>query len=996
MSYGIKYRGGFTSPLRDKLRYEVYIMERGYTGEERELPLTGDRVVITQGAVGDDELKPFKPSTATLTIICREDDNPYISLYSLDPLRYKVLISECRNVNGAEMCIVRWTGFISTGLYSQPNARAPYKVEIECNDGLEILKNTTYAQPDGTRFKDTLTVRELFDRLLEPLGQSLELWDYFPIDIDQKENTFDLVTLSSDAIYGVASMSDGELPSYYDVFESILVNFGLQAFQRYESWCVRSIASLASHVRPYWVENSISDAGKVVPLYDDSGKEGVSTDAEITMLPPLRRVNISAAARTDIEIAPYDPEKWTTLKVLPPLPVALTRGTRGIRMKQEFATLPERIYLYPALLLLHAFPGCTSPAEDVVMNFTATLHNLNKFDINVRVALMAVDITKPLDALFNVAEMDENKIKALGNVAAWNIPESRWEKISTAVYSETSSLFERISEEITIEKSDKQVGWRQRVSLPTLSSAQVSIETTGYPSIGAAEMRIVLAVLPARNGNAWFLHPIELSDADISITSSSSIAAEEKPLHINVSNWGADDVEMRENYVSGIADAAGRGIFAPILARKDNGKAVRAFINPSLQTTATEAMAARLRAMRNDIAFEITGNVYKSSSIDMNTVWRSRDNRYFYANSITWHLREGLYEMCLRELLPMRSISLKTLEHAPWATSFCALDNGIVCQPQRGEGVYHVAPISAEERLILDTSYATHIVPGYKCACVIETIDATAKLYNLYAYDDSGRLLSRVDDIYAVITAPEDSSAAEAMAKNARYDAATATWVVVGHMTSSATELKISQLDSGGGIIQEATAATAGRVHDSVPIIIFNGGFAVNIAKTSGYDVYWHSYALHKDLQLQLFSQGSSYMLSVNDTLIARQWSSGVTISHRTADTLATDAWQYELPSSYSFVAMNNALVLGKNLAGNALVYDVRTGAEIPVQSMNTLGARYALVGDVVYVQGYVGASSLIGVRIVEGAGYFALIDVDGNVLYDADGARLMAKKFDY
>ncbi len=989
-TYGLKYRGGFHSPMREKLSYDVYISERGYSGQIYDLPLTGDCVVISQGSVDDPETKAFKPSIATLSVLCREDTNPYLSLYTLDPTRYKVFIGECRESEGVGVCLIRWAGYISTGMYSQPNAKAPYTVTIECNDGLEILKNTPYALADGTRYTDTLSVRELILRLLEPIEGGVELWDYMPIGPDQVENTFDLVSLTSASVYSAVGGED--TPSHYAVLEAVLTNFGLQLFQRYGSWCVRALPALASAVRPEWY-NDIPEAyslsgASFAPLYDDNGgREGLSTSANLSMLPPLREINISAEARSDIPLDIYNPRGWKFESIRNAHELTVQRGTAGVRF-ESWGILRN----FPTVFTYYDLPGVATASSNIEISLTANLYNLKNQGCKVRIGLLAIEVG--LEELFDGRDVINNRIKALGKVAGWNASAQRWDTIKTDDYSNARELFSAITTEVSLTKSKRTISMAQKVSLSTLATASLSIEAVGYPDIGASEMRIAVLVAPAANSDVWYIPRFELADAELSITTASGAAGEEKARNIKVSHWGSESIELKESFVSGIADTGGRGIFAPILARIDSGAPVRAFINPSQRSTATEAIAGRLRAMRNDVTLDITGEVYKAMPIDLNTVWRSRDKRFFYANAITWLLKRGVYDMQLRELLPMRSVPTVNVGNASWS-GYCSLDNGVIYRTPTSGSIYHLAPISGEEKLILSTTNDTRINEGYLCASVVEIVDSATNHYRLYAYDDEGKLLSYVNDLYSAFDAPssETTDPAMEMALSARFDAATASWILVARVPLDG--LWIVMLDVGGALLGKKAWANFLALSATNPLVVFNGGFAVNEERDGGYRIWWHSTALHEELHLQLFAEGAARVLAINDCFVAYQSTNSCSIYHRTGNGLTTaDAPVYRADSIWSFVAMNNALILFRNTAGDALVFDVRTGAEIPIEATR-LAPRYALCGDIVYVLGDPEQGALRGVRIIEGDGYYGAIDADGAELYDASFSRLMVKKYD-
>ena len=166
MAYGLKYRFEWQSPMREKSLYQVVIYEEGYTGAVRPLYPSGEKMVVTQGSIDDNELVPIKPTEITLTLLCKEYNEPYASFYTLDPKKYRIFVTEC-----TDMCIPKWSGYIATGDYSQPYAKPPYQVTVKANDGFGILKAMPYLDANDELFARDLTIRELLEFLLSPLDE---------------------------------------------------------------------------------------------------------------------------------------------------------------------------------------------------------------------------------------------------------------------------------------------------------------------------------------------------------------------------------------------------------------------------------------------------------------------------------------------------------------------------------------------------------------------------------------------------------------------------------------------------------------------------------------------------------------------------------------------------------------------------------------------------------------------------------------------------------
>lgn len=130
------YRGYFQDI--DEVNYKVEFFH-GDNYQWKDITLSGNPVTIEYDNSEDTLYKPVKLSGATIRVITSDVDEYYFDLYSTNPKDCQVTIS-----SGSNYSSVVWKGYVTPSLYSQGFEYQNEEIEIDCLDGLSILKYYNY------------------------------------------------------------------------------------------------------------------------------------------------------------------------------------------------------------------------------------------------------------------------------------------------------------------------------------------------------------------------------------------------------------------------------------------------------------------------------------------------------------------------------------------------------------------------------------------------------------------------------------------------------------------------------------------------------------------------------------------------------------------------------------------------------------------------------------------------------------------------------------
>lgn len=847
----------YNSPMRDKRSYYVTILQDGYAGTPTELYSSIEGLTLTHGKRDCDELTPILPSELTLRIKVLDNPESYKQLYSDRPQKYQVAVAELRGLQTVPI----WSGYISSGQYEQPFAAPPFDVTIRANDGFEILKNTKYEESRGVRYTGIISLRALIERLLEPLQIATVpiIWGMEDVELAQTEETADLIGLSNPGIYAIFN---NETPTHYDLLEAVLRNYGLQLFQMLGRWYVRPIFALAQTKRPSWFSTSYRAFGTIVrdavaPLLWGIDGVGLSSSSTLSMTPPLREMTVSGLEKSkDIALSTMlQPNRWITRNAYqgagnPLIRTYVGAGTEGIRVYSDHYTVTGE---HNTAWLGFALDGVYSATQGSKITLSFKVYNLLAAESGIYAAIFAVpaDIN-PLDWL--VGEMLANVVVPEG---VWCVTASgSWGNIGGASGYVMDNVFHQW---LTLEKAKKNIPFTQRISLDLLTEQEWSLELDGIPAMeNDKPARLVVVFTTKKDAPTAF----ELVDPRVSVTYAADIIEVPTPSVELISSYGPDKVSFDRRFAEFGAGTIGSGAFAIASVRIDSAAPIRGFIAPSKSLVLSQIAASHMRDFRANVTQTIEGDYYCLSRFDFNTVFEDDEGKLYYATYIQEIARRGLHNVQLRQLPAyMRGQRRwKVAETDALTGTLVSFDTTILYLS--GNRLL-MMDIVAEQVIEIATFEGTvAISKGANAACITEYLNG---VYNLYAYNSLGDLLSEVKHVYTSITSPASSTEAESLPYNARYDSTTASWTIIGNIDASTDKLQISVVDKDGAQLIERIT-THGRLTGEPRVFAGGFAFAATPLTASTPTILWHNYLIDEGL-ICTSPLGGGELADVNDMM---------------------------------------------------------------------------------------------------------------------------------
>lgn len=940
MAYGVKYRGEWRATTRGIRNYVVDILQRDYAGDILPIHLTGNCVTLTFGEVDESELQPIKSSEATITILCTEEGNPYLEFFTLDPQQFQVVITE----NDAEI----WRGYLATGDYQQTLSRAPYTVRLRANDGFGILKAMPYLDGNGNKFDTAVSVSSLLRRLLLPISESVDIWDYTPVYATQTSPTFDITSIPDSSIYNAFG---DEVPTYYDVLEEVLRTFGVQLFQHNGALCIRSLSMLANAL----------DSMVVNPIAlrsADANGLGIKSDATLSFLQPLRKLSVADKDTSDSVDLSGDictPTNWYSGD--------FSDDKKGVyRHSLSFAKYGKALrvkatkYANPALLLgasWNILPTVISRSATTKITLSVDIYNSMTRDVSsLYMGVMLVAPGGDPSDLMSWDSYDESPDNILTDIVFgreaiyWDAENSKWVSIGERVALPKSK--DLGMQKVTLEKSN---AGGLRPSLSTLSKSTFTVELPEIPSIttsGVTRRTWQIAVVAAMfDGNVvYFSNPtITIEGAEGEDTTSDS--------SISISKDGITDESYSPKWLVGQSNVV--DIFHPSLVSAtavDNN--INGYITPMADITGNGVIGKMLRDLRRKSTRLIEGETDKPMKKGLNTV-ATYDGRYYYVNSIERDLKDGLSSIQLRELPQLSeksgdvSVGTLTINNTELPVAMIGLERSLYYLTSKNRLMRREAPDGAAVHIATAELGSPILSKGVGCVVLAE---GSASANKVRAYDDAGKLVAQVDNF------SDDLISAEPWLATVRYDAIAQVWIA----SNQGRTLVIC--DSDGYVVsrfecKDALWGYASEVTDA-EIMPYNGGFYYRFyipyeenVTAPGYQVFWHCYSIHKS------GEFDEKILSDNIRLVSERFIAYINANNRWGlISLASKDYVVDgnvrfvtFEAGYSVVAMNNAIVVAMS-ANRAAVYDMRnTVMKHYTLGVNAGNSPICLCGDVVYTR---------------------------------------------
>lgn len=906
MAYGVRYRAEWRATTRGERHYVVDFLKRDYAGEVEQMYLTGDCVVITYGAVDESELQPIKSSQADITILCTSSDSDYSELYTLDPAMYQVVIYE------DESAI--WRGYLATGEYRQPLAKVPYTVRFRVNDGLAVLKSKPYLEDNGERYTDDISVSALMRKLLSPISDNVDIWHYNLIYANQPSPTFDIISISQEAIY----LALGDDVTYYDVLEAVLKNFGVQLLQQEGVWVIRSLDTLATAVNSNLVKVTSLDS-LTTPGY------GVSSDAMLSLLPPLKRMTVAAQPTTSIAISDVasNPDNWQASSGYTPYIPRLINYGDAIKMG-VLGYVSEYIMGLAILPIRRIY----TRSQTTSITLTADIHSGVRIEsgINIGVWLISPN-TSIIDSVVNWGIQ--------GSYSASQIIVNRktiYYDVDDEVWREVTSQNDPTASQLGLKRVILPASPREaiRPALSTLPQTSVTIELPNIPDMSSGNVyndSWQIALVVGATGAAP--RTLYISNVNISTASGDDTASE----NVHISNDGI----TAESYdvVWGTATTSGGNPYLSITDISKNGRAVYGFVEASQSCADKDVVGKMLADLRKKTTRNIEGIVDKKIAYGANNAVRY-DGRYYYTNFVKHLLKRGVADIQLRELPQLTEVSgTHTFAFKFMPTSMIGLDRSL----------YY---ISAEDRIArIDTSDMTvkHLAslsgssalrPGVRCVVAGDSVCVKA-------YDDRGILLSEIAEF------SDDKVGFDSFLSTAVYDAVAQIWI------ASDGGANVVICDVNGYVISRMTCDVTPKQPTDVALLPYEGGFIYRFADSGKYYSYWHSYSIHSAGVFEAtWSLANANITHISKRYLVYKGSDGrseiLRIMHQ--DLRSGLSAFSSIAAQNEIIAVNNAIILTRSSSG-AAVYDTRRTVSSRYYSLGLGSATslMALCGDVVFVQ---------------------------------------------
>ena len=905
MAYGLKYSFEYRSPMREKLLYTVRISERDYVGEAMLLKPIGEDFVLTQGQIDDDELVPTKPSELTMSLLCTEEGDPLTELFTTDPTQYMVNVDVCRtNAEGYDMCKILWSGYISTGGYSQPYAKPPYRVTIHANDGLAILQTMPYLAEDGSMFTGVKSISQHINEIMSHISvRPTRVWPSYQLYVGQTENIFDTIGLSAEAIY---SAFNDETPTYYDVLASILRNFGLQIFQSYGTWIARPLSALIAKRRPDWYRDvsegfGLGNIDRTLPLYGsaDDGY-GMSTSAVMSLTPPLKEVTTTAEAPTYtvMPASAKNPRLWQTVGV-----GVKKAGTEGVVLQWIFAPLTDTDAKENIAGHTFDFRNAGSDTAELTLSFKAFNRENKESTVDLLVGLCS-----PTHKDSWVNEIGS----ALSGFYLWNEDEQLW---GTGKKTTTFDM-PAYSYNIGTRKVSKSVMDKHAVDV------SVTLKGLPYPSF--------YLCFGIRGFRTCEIYDVTIELAQNGLT----IEGENTPFV--VSPFGTSSIEITQKYPSIDVFPLTANAFAPTVVDVETLKPVAGMLSPADTSSIAGAVASGLQAMRGGVTRTLEGEVYIPSPIDLNTLWRDRDGRAYYTNYIKTLAKRGVYSVQLCELLPLARLEQDALPvtlPGMFMTNIIGMGNSVFYTTLTTTGLYLTDVNSSKSKLVHEKSAPyLYVRKGYRCVCAIDyTVVGNAHKIVCSAYDAAGMLLSSVELDNAII-ADLVISSINGIVETICYDKLCDVWYCAYW---NGEYIRTAIFDSSGARLFWANIGAVASRPDKIAVHAVNNGFILSYTTPEEGFAYLHNNAMHEGSTCGKKTQLGE-VLAIADKYITFRRNTQIIVKPRTEIEVVADgeAVASFSDSEYEFVCNNQILVVLRHIRTRTLkVLDVRTLREVNIDS---------------------------------------------------------------
>lgn len=801
-------------------------------------------------------------------------------------------------------------------------------MRFRANDGLGVLKAMPYLDSNGDRFTENRSVAQLFQSLLSPISDRVDIWNYTLLRPAQTSRTFDILSIPEEAIYSVFG---DRIPTYYDVLEAVLNNFGVQLFQQNGGWCIRSLDALA---------NAVSN--NLIPAISidnpSSYGYGLKADAVLSFLPPLGKMTVPEVESSSVDITDIfsQSSNWqaSTGNALY-RPHIHTYG-KAIRIYAKATSFNFYIYGSASILLPYVFSRSNNS------KITISFDLFNEREKDEEGVYVGVWLREPHSFSNEVASWTEDlgyyssEVRFPSTTCYWkedknDASKSKWVILKGPIADPKPSELGLQKVEIgaaTIVGSRPALATLPKTSV-TLELPQIPEFTDGLNTASVWQLSIVVAV----TGDDT--HRIYISNPQVS----NSVEEDNSAADIIISRDGITNESYGVTWRTSASEASISTLFPMLADLSREGRRAHSYVTTSNGIADKDVVGKMLYQLRNVTSYTIDGDLDDSRvGYGLNNAF-SYDGKKYYTNYVKKLIRRGVSTVQLREITSLRKSSWSwsksiLLNYAPRVIS--GVNNSLFfIDKSNNFGIADIyADITTNIRVV---SADATIRNGVDCIILSDSNNGYVA-----AYDDNGKKLSEITGFVDELVKAGD------FFDTAKYDASRQVWL------ASDKGVNIVMCDQGGFIVdrwQCASTTPSGPFSDT-EILTYHGGFVYRLCLTaeSKYYCYWHCYAIHQAGTLENASiatpNGNMNIRILSDKILVTLDSDGrYTVSYIDGVDLTTDVWPLStLTATNEALVANNAILVTRG-ESSIEIYDCRnTGRRL--YSLGSNPSMIAICGD--------------------------------------------------
>lgn len=709
-SCGLKYLCEYRSKMRGRLLYRIEIEERDAVALTDATALRmrpySDVFSLKWGSADDPEYTAVKGSSLTLKILC-VDDMEYLSLFSVDPLKFRVTIYEYRTgASGTERRLMLWRGFLSASSYKETFSRPPYVVTLSATDGFALLDSMPFRDASGAKFSGRVQLSTLLTRGMSALGIDLPVSEWVAIDgAGGAERPLSNLCVDQSRIYEI----DEEI-SWKSVLELAVKPFLGQIFQAGGVIHVRRIGSLVGTFRPTSFRANEQllglDRPRILGLWEDLCD--LRSSSELELCAPYRNVDVSVEnSRNANESASlYAGESWVD-KVN--IANSYFFGDRAVIAGVTVSAIALEL------------PPFFEPADTANVDISLTVSNM----------MTAARVTGEIAV---IAKIGTRTMK-------WNPDNKTWAE-DTGAFAYNFSIEAVGGTDPT---------WGYRVSIYTPASR-----------LGGSDYRTTITNLPANDDEVDYrlfvriiFQPANLETESRSLIQVSGIEvrttagdgrADVLSAEVPVSSLSTSDCSVSFPIRDGGYHLNMKAVLTcPITNVQD--EPIVSWLAPTERGDLLHIAGEGILRLRSAVSRQIAGELRCRRTVDLNSLFEDRKftRAVYYLNSLELLAARQVYNVQLRELQ-----SLDRTLPAGELTSVCTFDEPmeLVCSLygslffRTGTGPYGVAIYNTENGELLRLAYTSDSLAIRKgLSAVVIQVGTT----DLYAVDNLGSVLSHLD-----------------------------------------------------------------------------------------------------------------------------------------------------------------------------------------------------------------------------------------------------------